>query len=70
MSYLTRKRVEYKSPVLSDHLLLHNHDRDFNDFTILCRDNNGSRLLLKESFLISRDSHVFNKSICSVIIMI
>ena len=38
------------------------HDSDFNDFTILCRDNNGFRILLKESILISRDSPVLNKN--------
>ena len=42
--------------------LLHNHDSDFNDFTILCRDNNGFRLLIKESLLISRDFPVLNKN--------
>ena len=55
ISHLTGKRVECKPPAVSDHLLRHNHDRNFNDFTILCRDNNGFRLLIKESILISRD---------------
>ena len=45
ISHLTGKRVECKPSVVSDHLLLHNHDSDFNDFTIPCRDdNNGFRL--------------------------
>ena len=61
MSHLTGKRVECKPSVVSDHLLLHNHDSDFNDFTILCRDNNGFRLS-KESILISRDSPILNKN--------
>ena len=39
ISHLTGKNVEYKPSAVSDHLLLHNHDGDFNDFTILCRDN-------------------------------
>ena len=39
---------------------------DFNNFAILCRDNNGFRLLLKESILISRDSRVLNKNIASI----
>ena len=43
----------------------HDHN-DFNDFTILCRDNDGSRLLIKESILISRDSHVLNKNTASI----
>ena len=64
--YLTGKRVECKPSAVSDHLLLHNHDSDFNDFTILCRDNNGFRLLIKESILISRDSPVLNKNTASI----
>ena len=66
MSHLTGKRVECKPSVVSDHLLLHNHDSDFNDFTILCRDNSGFRLLLKESILMSRDSPVFKNNTASV----
>ena len=66
ISHLTGKRIESKPSSVSDHLLLHNHDSDFNDFTILCRDNNGFRLLLKESILISRDSPVLNKNIASI----
>ena len=61
ISHLIGKRIECKTSA-SDHLLLHNHDNDFNDFTILSRDNNGFRLLLKESILVSRDSPVFNKN--------
>ena len=66
MSHLTGKRVECKPSVVSDHLLLHNHDNDFNDFTILCRDNYGFRLLLKESILLSRNSLVLNKNSASI----
>ena len=33
--YLIGKRVEFKPSTVSDHLLLHNHASDFNDFTIL-----------------------------------
>ena len=49
--------VECKPSVVSDRLLLHNHDGNFNDFFVLCPDNNGFRLLLKESILISRDNY-------------
>ena len=66
ISHLTGKRVEYKPSAVSDHLLQHNHDSDFNDFTVQCRDNNGFRLLLKESILISRDSPVLNKNTASI----
>ena len=34
--------------------------------TILCRDNNGFRFLIKESILLSRDSPVLNKNIASI----
>ena len=64
--HLTGKRVECKPSTLSDHLLLHNHDSDFNDFAILCQDNNGFRLLIKECILISRDSSVLNKNTASI----
>ena len=51
---------------MSDRLLLHKNDSNFNDFFILCGDNNGFRLLLKDSILISRDSPVLNKNTASV----
>ena len=41
ISHLTGKRVECKPSAVSDLLLLYNHNSDFNNFTILCRDNNG-----------------------------
>ena len=66
MSHLTGKRVECKPSAVSDHLLLHNHDNDFNDFTILFWDNYGFRLLLKESILLSTDSLVLNKNTASI----
>ena len=49
MSHLTGKRVECKQSAVSDHFLLQNYDSDFRDFTILCWDNNGFRLLLKKN---------------------
>ena len=66
ISHFTGKRVECKPSEVSDHLLLHNHDSNFNDFTILCRDNNGLRFLLKESIFISRYSSVLNKNTASI----
>ena len=36
ISHLRGKRVECKPSEVSDNLLLHNHDSDFNDFTVLC----------------------------------
>lgn len=61
MFYLTRKRIEWKSCAVQNYHLLDSHDNDFIDFTILCWDNNGLRLLLNESILITRDFPVLNK---------
>ena len=66
ISHLTGKMVECKPSTIADHLLLHNHDSDSNDFTILCRDNNGFRLIIKKSILLSRDSPVLNKNTASI----
>ena len=62
ISHLTGKRVECKPSPVSDHLFLDNEDIVFNDFVILYRDNNGFRLLLKESILVFRDSPVLHRS--------
>ena len=66
ISHLTEKRVECEPSAVSYHLLLHNCDSDFNDFTILCLDNNGFRLLLKEFILKSTDSPALNKNTASI----
>ena len=67
LSPLTGKRVSSgKESAVSDHLLLHNHNGDLNDFTILARDNNGFKVLIKESLLISRDRPVLNKNVSSI----
>ena len=65
-NYITGRRVECKPSAVSDHLLLHNHDSDFSDFTVLCGDNNGFRFLLKEFISRSRDSPVLNKNTASI----
>ena len=70
ISHLTGKRVECKPSADWDHLLLYNHDSDFNDFTILCRDKTGFRILLKEFILISRDSPIVNKNTSSVSLLL
>ena len=41
ISHLTGKRVECKPSPVSNHLSMPNHDTNFNEFTILCQDNNG-----------------------------
>ena len=66
ISHLTGKRVESEPSAVSDYLLLHNPDSNFNDFTILCQENNGFRLLLKELLLIFRDSPVLINNTASV----
>ena len=66
ISHLPEQRVESKPFAFSYHLLLHNYDTNVNDFTILCRDNNGFKFLLKESILISRDSPVLNSNTASI----
>ena len=70
ISHLTGKRVECKPSAISDEFLLHNHDKNFNDFTVLCRDINGFRLLIKESILISRDFPVLNKKTASITLLL
>ena len=44
--HLTGKRVECKPYAVSDHSLLHKNYINFNDFAILCRDNNDFRPLM------------------------
>ena len=63
LSPLTGKRVSnFKPSTVSDHLLLSCHDSDINDLSILTNANNGFKLLIKESLLISRDSPVLNRN--------
>ena len=57
--HLTGKS-RFKPSAVSNHLLLHNHDSDFNDFTILRRGNNGFRLLLKEFIISSSEIWFYN----------
>ena len=50
LSPLTGNRVAYKPSAISDHLLLHEHNNSsFNDFSILCCENNTFKLSLRES---------------------
>ena len=66
ISHLAGKRVECKPSAVSDRLLLHNHDSNFDGFSIICRDKNVFRFLFKESISISRYSPVLNKNTASV----
>jgi len=66
-SALTGKRIACKPSAVSDHLLLHdNCNGDFNDFSILCHENNDFKLAIRESILIYRDSPILNKNIASI----
>ena len=57
LSPLTGNRVACKPSAICDHLLLHEHnDSSFNDFSILCCENNAFKLSLRESVLIKSDS--------------
>ena len=48
-----------------DHLLLHEHNnRSFNDFSVLCCEDNAFKLSLRESILIKRDSPEVNRNAC------
>ena len=63
---LTGKRVKNpKEPAIIDDILEQGHDANFRDFTILRRETNGFKLLIKESLLISRNSPPLNKNIFS-----
>ena len=66
ISHVTGKRVKVKLSAVSGHLLLDNHDSNFSDITILCQDNDGFRLLLKESILITRGFLVLKKNTASI----
>ena len=64
LSPLTGNRVACKPSAISDHLLLHEHNNSsFNDFSILCCENNAFKLSLRESILIKRDSPEPNRKV-------
>ena len=68
LSPLTGNRVACKpSSAISDHLLLHEHNNSsFNNFSILCCENNTYKLSLRESVLIKRDSPELNRNVNSM----
>ena len=67
LSPLTGNRVACKPSAISDHLLLHEHNNSsFNDFSILCCENNAFKLSLRESILIKRDSPELNRNVSSM----
>ena len=64
ISYSRNKQLKnVKQSAISDHLLTCNCNINFNDFTILSKeDSNNINLLIKESLLISRDKPILNKT--------
>ena len=54
-----------KQSAISDHLLQCNCAINFDDFSILARDCNKFKLLLRESLLIKRDKPILNRTIKS-----
>ena len=66
ISNLTGKRLKnVKQSAISDHLLQCNCAINFDDFSILARDCNKFKLLLRESLLIKRDKPILNRTIKS-----
>ena len=66
MTPLTGKRVRNpKKSAIFDHILLNGHDANFEDFTILLKENNRFTLYLRESLLIKCDKPELNRNISS-----
>ena len=67
LSPLTGNRVTCKPSAKFDYLLLHEHNNSsFNNFSILCCENNAFKLFLRESILIKRDLPELNRNISSM----
>ena len=65
ISPLTKRKVQPKGSVISDHLLLCNHSPFFEKFSVLTKENKKFLLELKESLLIMRDKPCLNRNIRS-----
>ena len=67
LSPLTGNRVTCKPSAIFDHLILHEHNNSsFNDFSILCCENNVFTLYLRESILVKRDLPELNRNVSSM----
>ena len=67
LSPLTGNRVACKPSAISDRLLLHeDNNSSFNNFSILCCENNAYKLSLRESILIKRDSPELSRNVSSM----
>ena len=66
---LTSKFVKTpEKSAMFDHMLLDGHKASFDNFSILLKENNGFKLQLKESLLISRDKPILNGNIYSFLL--
>ena len=66
ISPLTFKKVKLSAKSsIHDYLLFCNHDRSFDDFTILAQGTNKFLLEIKESLLIKHGKPMLNKNISS-----
>ena len=67
LSPITGNRFACKPSAISDHLLLHeDNNSSFNNFSILCCENNAYKLSLRESILINRDLPELNRNVSSM----
>ena len=64
---LTGNTVACKPSAISNHLLLHEYNNSsFNNFSILCFENNAFKLSLREWILMKRDSPELSRNVSSV----
>ena len=54
-----------KQSAISDHVLICDCNKSFNDFTILFKDSNNINLFIKESSSIACDKPILNKTVKS-----
>ena len=65
ISHLTEKKVKIdnnKLTAIQEHLLCCNYSPSFEDFSILTRESNDSKLKIMESLLIARDKPILDKA--------
>ena len=70
ISTLTGNRVVCQTSAISDYLLLNEHNSRFNNFSILCRENDLFKLSLRELILIKRDSPERNWDVSSMPVLL
>ena len=63
VSVLTKEKVKPKVVVVSDHLLLCNHPANFENVSVLTKDNRKFVLELKESLMIMRNIPCLSRNV-------